>query len=147
MATFHKDLSYQTERKSQFIDITPDVEMFVKESGIQTGIVNVQTKHTTCAVIVQEKESGLLKDIAEMFARITSGGVSYQHDNFEIRTENLCEGECANGQSHCLALLLSVNVALNIVDSEIVLGRWQRIMLLELDRARHRQVNVMVMGE
>ncbi|MDD4897690.1 MAG: YjbQ family protein, partial [Candidatus Pacebacteria bacterium] len=71
----------------------------------------------------------------------------YRHDDFEVRTVNMCDDECANGHAHCKAVYLPPNVVLNIVSSKLCLGQWQRLFFLELDRARQRKVNLQVIGE
>ncbi len=59
----------------------------------------------------------------------------------------MCEGECANGHAHCQHLLLSTSETIPIVEGRPALGIWQRIFLVELDRARPRQVIIQVVGE
>jgi secondary thiamine-phosphate synthase enzyme len=58
----------------------------------------------------------------------------------------MTEDECPNGHAHCQHLLLGTSETIPIVDSELLLGRWQRIFLIELDRPRERQVFVQVQG-
>jgi len=60
---------------------------------------------------------------------------------------NMCDDECVNGHSHCKAILLPTSVTLNIVDSKLQLGQWQRIFIRELDRSRPRKVQIQIIGE
>ncbi len=62
-------------------------------------------------------------------------------------TENMCDGECANGHAQCKALHLLTLVTPNNKDGTPVLGTWQRVLFLELDRARDRSLHVTVLGE
>jgi len=64
-----------------------------------------------------------------------------------VRTENMCDGECANGHAHCKSMHLPTSVTLNIADGQLVLGMWQRVLFVELDRARPRSIHVTVLGE
>lgn len=146
MKTYHEFIPLKTRECLQFIDLTDYVSKLVQKSGIQNGFVNVQTKHTTTAVVVNENEPLLLEDMKRILERIVPQDLDYQHNNFNIRTVNLCLEEYENGHSHCKAMLLGTSETLNILDGEIQLGRWQRIFFIELDRARERTVSVMVLG-
>ncbi|MDD4201441.1 MAG: secondary thiamine-phosphate synthase enzyme YjbQ [Candidatus Pacebacteria bacterium] len=143
----NKILPYQTKEELEFIDITEEVMAFVKESGIKNGIINVQTMHTTSAIILNENEPLLIEDIKDNLRNLASQSVKYRHDDFEVRTVNMCDDECANGHAHCKAVYLPPNVVLNIVSSKLCLGQWQRLFFLELDRERQRKVNLQVIGE
>ena len=136
-----------TRATLEFIDITDDVLSAIKACGIKNGIINIQSLHTTMAIIVNEAEPLLIGDMKKMLERVAPETAEYDHDNFEIRTVNMCDGECQNGHSHCKALLLSPSQMLNIVDEKLQFGRWQRVFALELDRARERQVALQIIGE
>jgi secondary thiamine-phosphate synthase enzyme len=143
----HYAMHLQTREYLQFIDLTDAILTFVTESGIQNGIVNIQTRHTTTAVIVNEHEPLLLEDIKDMLERIAPKHVSYRHNNFEKRTVNMTPDESPNGHAHCQSVLLSSSATLNLLAGEMLLGRWQRIFFIELDHARQRTVSVTVMGQ
>jgi thiamine phosphate synthase YjbQ (UPF0047 family) len=98
-------------------------------------------------VFVNVNEPELLKDFKNHLEKISPETEKYCHDNFEIRTVNMCEDECQNGHSHCKALHLPVNVCLNIVDKKIQLGQWQSILFIELDHSRKRQIQLQIIGE
>jgi secondary thiamine-phosphate synthase enzyme len=144
---FHHALHLQTREGLQFIDLTEEISALVAASGIANGIVNIQTRHTTTAVIVNEHEPLLLEDLKEALERLAPQQAYYRHNDFEIRTANMTPDESPNGHSHCRSLLLSSAATLNIIDGELQLGRWQSIFFIELDRARARTVAVTVMGQ
>ena len=146
MQTAHKLLEYQTKKLFDFIDITEDIKSFLKESNIKNGLINVQILHTSSALTVNENEPLLIEDIKRSLESTASSKLKYQHDNFSVRTVNLCEDECKNGHSHCKAIHLLVNATLNLIEGELQLGQWQKIMLIELDRARMREVQVQIIG-
>jgi len=147
MKNANKILKYQTKGEFDFIDITEEVENFVKESEIKDGLVNIQTLHTTCALILNEKEPLLLEDIKANLEKTAPKNLNYNHDDFSRRTVNLCPDECTNGHSHCKAIHLPINITLNLIDGKMQLGQWQRIMMLELDRSRPRKVQIQIIGE
>ena len=136
----------RTAGKLQFLDLTERVGNIVRASGVKSGIVNVQSLHTTAAVLVNEHEPLLLQDLRAVLERVAPSGKKYRHDDFALRTVNMAQDEEANGHAHCKSMLLSASVQINVLDGVLRLGRWQRIFLVELDRARSRAVSVMVCG-
>jgi secondary thiamine-phosphate synthase enzyme len=142
----HTTIRIETEHATQFIDLTPDLQAFVAASGIQSGLLNVQSLHTTAAIIVNEHEPLLLMDMAGLLERLAPVDAVYRHDSITLRTVNCVLGEPPNGHSHCRALLLGSAAALNVVDGEIRLGRWQRVFLVELDGPRTRDVSLLLLG-
>ena len=141
-------LEYQTEKEFDFIDITEEVKKFAeKESLISNGLVNIQSLHTTAAVILNENEPLLMEDIKKNLENLSPGKANYEHDDFSKRKVNVCSDECANGRSHCRAIYLPSNIVLNLIEGKIQLGSWQSIMLVELDHSRLRKVQIQIIGE
>ncbi len=136
----------KTKRLFDILDITDKVLDFVEKSKINNGLVNIQTLHTTAMLILNENEPLLLEDIKKNLERLASKKEEYSHDNFDIRTVNMCDNECVNGHSHCKAIYLSPNVVLNLIKNKVQLGKWQRILYIELDRAKSRNIQVAVLG-
>ena len=147
MKTTNKIFQYQTKKLFEFIDITDEINNFVKKSKIKNGLVNIQILHTSAALILNENEPLLIGDIKRNLERIAPQSFTYQHDDFTKRTVNICEDECINGHSHCKAIHLLVNITLNLIDGKLQLGQWQKIMLVELDRSRPRKVQIQIIGE
>ena len=133
------------------IDLTHDVEDAVDRSGVSNGVAVVYSPHTTCAVLINERESGVMKDFQEMLdSLVPMEGPYYRHDDLSIRTEGLEDDphEFPNGHSHCRAALLgSASQSIPIVDGKLLLGRYQSVFFCELDRAKPRKVFIQVMGE
>lgn len=136
-------------------DITHEVENCLRESKIKNGIAIIESLHTTLGLAVNENEPGLMAhDFPDMLRRIApeaGGGYSYEHDDFDARTENLDpnEPERENGHSHCRAILLPSSITRTIENGTLSLGRWQRILLIELDGhgRKNRKLKFMFMGE
>ena len=143
----HTSIRIATEYPTQFVDLTEQVEVLVAEAGIHTGLVNIQTLHTTTAIVVNEHEPLLLSDFESLFAAVAPLRGPYRHDDASARTVNLAPGERPNGHAHCRALLLDTSVSLNVSDGRLRLGRWQRIFFVELDGPRMREISVLVIGE
>ena len=130
-----------------FFDLTGLVQDAVARSGVAHGLALAGSAHTTCALIVQENETLLLADLAERLCRFAHPDEPYRHNRMDVRTVNVCgPEECANGHSHCQHALLGASVTLPVRDGTLVLGRWQRLLLGEVDHPRPRPVTVSVQG-
>ena len=141
----------QTSGCGDVIDVTQDVRGAVGKSGVQNGMAVVYTPHTTCTVLINERESGFIKDFQDMLeSLVPKDGPYYRHDDLTIRTEGLEDDphEFPNGHSHCRAALIgAASQSIPIVDGNLLLGRYQSIFFCELDRAKPRKVFIQVMGE
>ncbi|MDP1845363.1 MAG: secondary thiamine-phosphate synthase enzyme YjbQ [Candidatus Moranbacteria bacterium] len=140
-------IELKTATTLDFIDVTEKIKKILKKAGVKRGVINIQSLHTTMAILVQEAEPLLITDIKKMLDKLAPRTTKYMHDNFDIRTVNMCDGECANGHAHCKATFLPTSCHLNIVDSDLQLGLWQRIFAVELDNARPRKIALQIMGE
>ncbi len=143
---FAETLEYDTTHGLQFIDITDEVRGVVARSAVAFGQVAISSSHTTAAIVVNEHEPLLLNDLARMLSRLAPAGDYYEHNDFTIRTVNMHEDECANGHAHCQHVILGTSETLPIHDGELRIGPWQRVFLVELDHARHREVVEQALG-
>ena len=147
--TFHREVQLRTAGGLSVTDITDQVRQAVAESGVRDGICCVYSPHTTCSVRVNEFERGFLEDFAVMLRRLVPTEHYYAHDDWDRRTENICEEdqEVGNGHSHCMSMLLGpAGESIPVQAGELCLGQWQRILFLELDRERDRRWLVQVVG-
>ena len=135
----HTTIRISTEHPTQFIDLTEGLEALVAAAGIRFGIVNVQTLHTTAAIVVNELEPLLLSDFASLLESAAPRDAGYRHDDVTARTVNVTPDERINGHAHCRALLLAPSASLNVIDGKLLLGRWQRVFMAELDGPRGRE--------
>lgn len=135
----------RTEERIQFIDVTDLVAERVRRSGIGHGLVCVQSRHTTTAVVVNENEPLLIEDAQRMLERLAPQDGPYGHNELH-RRHDAAPDESRNGDAHCRALLLGSSQTLAVADGALQLGRWQRVFLVELDGPRRRTVSVVVMG-
>ncbi len=160
---------YQTKYRTEFITITKDVEHAIKSSGIKTGTVLIQTYHTTCGIWVNEDEKNLIgpsevlgytSDLRKVLDRFADPMHDYGHNDVNHaqnpkgkRDTHLCEpdengviNECINGHAHAQALMIHPSISLIVEGGKILKGRWQEVMLVELDHDRERQVSFLVSG-
>ena len=98
---------------------------------------------------VNEFERGFLEDFAVLLKRLVPTEHYYAHDDWDRRTENVCEEdmEVGNGHAHCMSMLLGPGGRVDPgARRRARLGQWQRVLFLELDRARDRRWLVQVVG-
>jgi secondary thiamine-phosphate synthase enzyme len=143
----HTRIRIATERPAEFIDLTDGLQDLVAEASVEVGFVNIQSLHTTAAIVVNEHEPLLLEDFASVLESVAARQREYRHDDATVRQVNLTPGERPNGHAHCQALLLGATACLNVVHGRLQLGRWQRVFLVELDGPRTREISVLMMGE
>jgi secondary thiamine-phosphate synthase enzyme len=139
-----------TEHGSQLVDVTGELFAAVERADVTNGMALVFSPHTTCAIVINEHESGFIDDFNELLAELAPEDARYyRHDDMEIRTEGLDDDDLhPNGWSHARAgLLSSSSQSIPIVDRKLMLGRWQRVFFCELDRSRSRKVFIQVIGE
>ena len=147
--TFQSESQLRTAGGLTVTDITDEVQDIVRQSGIHDGICSVYSPHTTCSVRVNEWERGFLEDFAVLLKRLVPTEHYYAHDDWDRRTENVCEEdmEIGNGHAHCMSMLLGpAGESIPVRDGELALGQWQRVLFLELDRARDRRWLAQVVG-
>lgn len=144
-------------------DITDILRAFVSDLNIGEGEIFVHNMHTTCTIVLNENESGLLgEDLPRALERIAPTSVSdetrlrenrgayYAHDDPLKRMENLVAGEeeRINGHAHLRAMLVGTpNLTLDVANGELVLGRWQSVNLVDFDdqgvpSAKEREIRI-----
>jgi secondary thiamine-phosphate synthase enzyme len=142
----HTVISIDTERPVEFVDLTDRLARIVEDAKIADGVLMVQSRHTTASLLVNEHEPLLLTDLEAMFERLAPQSAPYAHDDFARRTVNLTMDERSNGHSHCRAALLRSSEWLPIAGGRLTLGRWQRVLLIDFDGGRRREVWVTLLG-
>ena len=169
-ASYLESKTYKTRYRQEFITITDDVETAVKRSGIKRGVVVVQTHHTTCGIWINEDEKNLIgpseeigytADLRRILDRFADPSEEYGHNDVchsgnatGKRNTHLCEpdengviNECINGHSHAQALMIHPTLSMIVENGKLLRGRWQQVMLVELDHDRERTVSFLVQGE
>ncbi|MEZ5175299.1 MAG: secondary thiamine-phosphate synthase enzyme YjbQ [Acidimicrobiia bacterium] len=140
-------LHISTTAANEFWDVTDTVRAVAKRSGVTHGQIVVYSPHTTTTVLINESETGFLNDYRRTIEGLVPVDEYYEHDDHELRTENLQEDEFINGHAHVRQLLTGQpSVTIPIVDGEVLLGQWQRVLFAELDQARDRRLFIHAQG-
>ncbi len=124
---------------NDIIDITEQASKAVRESKTENGIVTVFVVGSTAAITTIEYEPGLKSDFPNMLSRIAPKDIQYRHDN---------TWHDGNGHSHVRASLIGPSLTIPFIEGNLTLGRWQQIVLIEMDTTpRDRKVVLQVTGE
>ena len=145
MLNYYQQLEVSTGKSFEVCDITEDVFAVVRESGVLEGTVSITSLHTTCALSVNENEERLFEDIRNFFLTIASPQASYKHNDLHLRI-NIPPDEPENAHSHLIAMMLGNSETVTVHKGALVLGRYQSILLLEMDGPRERTLAVQVLG-
>jgi secondary thiamine-phosphate synthase enzyme len=132
-----------------YLDLTEDLQRAVKDSGVTDGAAVAFCSHTTCSLLINEWEDGALADFRARMEATVPEEIYYAHDDHDLRTQNLQEShERQNGHAHVKAMLLSATShAIPVSAGEPAFGRWQRLILFEMDEPKERSVIFHVFGE
>ena len=135
-------------RRMEFLDLTDELRRAIKDSGVTDGAAIAFCPHTTCQLVINEWEDGALHDFRQRLHSLVPDDIYYAHDDLERRTQNLQDGhERENGHAHVKQMLLgATSHAIPVASGEPMLGQWQRLMLIELDDPKERQVVFHVFG-
>ena len=146
MKYLQKIIVLDTTRAANITDLTPALVQFALDSGIHSGQVLVYSRHTTAAIVINEKEYGLLNDIPLYLERLAPVTGDYQHDNIAMRLDCPSD-EPKNAHAHLKALVLSTSQIIPILDGKLMLGRYQSVLLLDFDGRPKREVIFQASGE
>jgi secondary thiamine-phosphate synthase enzyme len=139
MRVVTKTIEVRTEREGQVVNVTPRVEEEVASTGVTAGLLTIFLQGSTAALTTMEYERGLLVDFGKMLERVAPKGMEYLHQ--EAYHDD-------NGHSHVRSSLLGTSVTVPVVGGRLSLGRWQQLVLIELDvQPRLRPVVLQMMGE
>jgi len=142
MKYINDSFKVKTGKRLEVIDITNDVEKIIRESGIKEGILIVFEPHTTAAITINENDPELFEDLINIYTKIAPIEQRYQHN---LKYEGV-PGE-QNAHAHIISSLIKPSVIVPITDGRTQLGTWQRILFIEMDGPRTRNVYVKVIGE
>jgi len=130
-----ESLRVRTDRRTQLLDVTKEVQSIVAKSGVQQGICYVYVPHTTAAVTINEHaDPDVASDFEGIMDRLIPREGPYRH----------AEG---NSDSHAKTVLTGSSQLIFIESGRLVLGRWQGIFFCEYDGPRERTMQVKVVAD
>lgn len=138
MKSFRKELSFETPTRRAFINITPQLEACVKESGVKEGLLLCNAMHITASVFINDAEAGLLKDFEDWLEGLApEKPYSRYHHNV---------GE-DNADAHLKRTLMGREVVIAISEGRLDFGPWEQVFYGEFDGRRRKRVLVKIIGE
>ncbi len=138
MKSYRKELWFNSPTRRSFINITPEVNACLKESGIKEGFVLVNAMHITASVFINDDESGLHNDMEVWLERLAPEKPhnQYRHNTYED-----------NADAHLKRSVMGREVVVAITNGELDFGPWEQIFYGEFDGKRKKRVLVKIIGE
>jgi secondary thiamine-phosphate synthase enzyme len=138
MKSYREELWFQTSRRRQLINITPQVAECLAKSGIKEGIVLCNAMHITASVFINDDESGLHEDYEKWLERLVpeKPHSQYAHNTFED-----------NADAHLKRTIMGREVVVAVTKGNLDFGPWEQIFYGEFDGKRKKRVLVKIIGE
>ncbi|HVP13935.1 MAG TPA: secondary thiamine-phosphate synthase enzyme YjbQ [Terriglobales bacterium] len=126
----------RTRASLELVNVTAELERAVRESGVESGIALAFVPHATCALLLNEDESGLREDMLRLVREVIEPlrrKAPFAHDRIDD-----------NAAAHLGSILLGPSLSIPVSGGRPVLGTWQQLFLVELDGPRSRTLRVVV---
>jgi len=138
MKSYRKELVINTPTRRAFINITPDVEKCVKESGVKEGLCLVNAMNITASVFINDDEPGLHMDFEKWLEKLAPEKPysQYAHNGYED-----------NADAHLKRTIMGREVVVAITDGKLDFGTWEQIFYGEFDGKRNKRVLIKIIGE
>jgi len=138
MKTYRKELWFNIPTRRQMVNITPEVEQCLAESGIKEGLLLCNAMHITASVFINDDESGLHQDFENWLEKLAPEKPysQYHHNTFED-----------NADAHIKRTVMGREVVVAITNGKLDFGPWEQIFYGEFDGKRRKRVLVKIIGE
>ena len=138
MKSYRKELWFHTDTRRQLINITPEVQKCLSESGVKEGMVLVNAMHITASVFINDDESGLHHDYEVWLEKLAPEKPysQYKHNGYED-----------NADAHLKRTVMGREVVVAVSEGKLDFGPWEQIFYGEFDGKRNKRVLVKIIGE
>ena len=138
MKSYRKELTIRYPRRRGYINITPQVESALAESGIKEGLLLCNAMHITASVFINDDEDGLHRDFERFLERLAPElpHNQYDHNGFED-----------NADAHMKRQIMGRDVTVAITGGKLDFGPWEQIFYGEFDGMRNKRVLIKIIGE
>jgi secondary thiamine-phosphate synthase enzyme len=138
MKSYRRELWFRTKHRREFINITPQIEQCLRESGVQEGLVLCNAMHITASVFINDDEPGLHQDFETWLEKLAPEKpyTQYRHNTGEN-----------NADAHLKRSVMGREVVVAITDGRLDFGPWEQIFYGEFDGLRDKRVLVKIIGE
>ena len=139
MKSFRKEIWFNLPTRDGFVNITPDVEIAIHESGIREGLCLVNAMHITASVFINDDESGLHRDYDRWLEKLAP------HEPVSQYLHNRTGED--NGDAHLKRQIMGREVVVAVSGGKLDFGPWEQIFYGEFDGGRKKRVLVKIIGE
>lgn len=138
MKSYRKELHFHFKTRRGLMNITPNVEKALAESGIQEGLVLVNAMNITSSVFINDDEPGLHLDFENWLERLAPEKPysQYHHNGFED-----------NGDAHLKRTIMGREVVVAVTNGKLDFGTWEQIFYFEFDGKRDKHALIKIIGE
>ncbi len=138
MKSYRKELWFNTTKRRELINITPEINACIVESGIKEGLVLVNAMHITASVFINDDESGLHADYEKWLEKLApeKPHSQYAHNTYED-----------NADAHMKRQIMGREVVCALTEGKLDFGPWEQIFYGEFDGKRRKRVLVKIIGE
>ena len=138
MKSYRKELVMHLPRRRMFVNITPQVEEALAESGIREGLVLCNAMHITASVFINDDENGLHRDFEAFLEKLAPEKPysQYHHNGFED-----------NADAHLKRQLMGREVVVAVTKGRLDFGPWEQIFYGEFDGMRDKRILIKIIGE
>ena len=139
MKSYRKELVIKTPTRRAFINITPEVERALAESGIQEGLVLVNPMHITASVFINDDERGLHSDYEQWLEKIAPHAPTEQYRHNDTGEDNAA--------AHIKRQIMGREVVVAVTKGRLDFGTWEQIFYGEFDGRRPKRILIKIIGE
>ena len=139
MKSLAEYLIFDTERRIEIINITPEVKALVQKSGVQEGLCLINAMHITASVFINDDEKGLHEDFKDWLEELAP------HDPISRYRHNRTGED--NGDAHLKRMIMGREVVVAITGGRLDFGPWEQIFYGEFDGRRRKRVLVKIVGD
>ena len=138
MKSYRKELTMRLPARRMFVNITPQVEAALQESGIREGLVLCNAMHITASVFINDDECGLHSDFEAFLERLAPEKPydQYRHNGFED-----------NADAHLKRQIMGREVVVAVTNGRLDFGPWEQIFYGEFDGMRDKRILIKIIGE
>ena len=138
MKSFRRELVMNLPRRRMFVNITPQVEQALADSGIREGLALCNAMHITASVFINDDEGGLHRDFETFLERLAPEKPydQYHHNGFED-----------NADAHLKRQIMGREVVVAVTDGRLDFGPWEQIFYGEFDGMRDKRILIKIIGE
>jgi len=138
MKSYRKELWFEIKQRRELINITPDIEECLRNSGVREGLILVNAMHITSSVFINDDEPGLHHDYEQWLEKLAPEKPysQYKHNGYED-----------NADAHLKRTIMGREVVVAVSDGKMDFGPWEQIFYGEFDGKRRKRVLVKIIGE